>query len=230
MASVAALAFGIGAASAADLAAPAQAPIYTKAPMMAVPYSWTGLYIGAHVGGAWAHDGVDDRDEVPGTFSANASGFFGGGQIGYNIQTGPVVWGVEVDAGGMGLNTTTTQPGTGGIINAQIKGGAYADATGRIGYAWDRTLFYGKGGYAYYGGSITNTDVGEASAGTKGLSGWTAGGGIEQMINPAWSFKLEYMFSDFGTTTNVLPSDGDRYTNKLTVQTAKVGFNYRFGH
>ena len=32
---------------------PARAPIYTKAPMMAPAYSWTGFYIGGNVGAGW---------------------------------------------------------------------------------------------------------------------------------------------------------------------------------
>src|SRR5215468_8079743 len=88
---------GMGvAASAADLGRPAPAPVYTKAPI-AAPFSWTGFYLGGHVGGAWTHDGITDRDEIPGTtYSNNASGFLGGAQVGYNWQTGPMVFGIEV--------------------------------------------------------------------------------------------------------------------------------------
>ena len=48
-----ALGIAAGPASAADLAA---RPVYTKAPMMAPAYDWSGFYIGINGGWAEAHD------------------------------------------------------------------------------------------------------------------------------------------------------------------------------
>ena len=45
------------AASAADLGA---RPMYSKAPVAAPAYSWTGFYVGANIGSGWA-----SRDVVP---------------------------------------------------------------------------------------------------------------------------------------------------------------------
>ena len=62
-------------ASAADL------PV--KAPMMSAPavgYNWTGLYIGAHLGGAF--DGSD-------FFGNDNAQLMGGGQIGRDYQFAP---------------------------------------------------------------------------------------------------------------------------------------------
>jgi outer membrane immunogenic protein len=197
-------------------------PVYT---------SWAGFYLGAHAGGAWADLDVKDLDEVPGKFKNTTSGAFGGGTVGYNWQG---VWhphlviGAEIDLGGMDLNHTSAQPGTGGIINSKIDSGFYMDATARIGYAWDKTLIYAKGGYAFYDGSVSSIDKGEAFAKVTGLSGWTVGGGLEYKLNPAWSVKAEYQFFDFGTERLTLPSDGDRYDNNLTIHSVKAGVNYHF--
>jgi len=79
-----------GSAMAADL--PVKAPIF-RAPAAAV-YDWTGFYVGAHAGYAWARTNYSDPltgDQVP----LAAKGFIGGGQAGYNWQTGPWVFGVE---------------------------------------------------------------------------------------------------------------------------------------
>jgi outer membrane immunogenic protein len=190
--------------------------------------NWAGFYIGAHVGGAWSELEVKDFDEVPGTFKNNTSGVFGGGTVGYNFQRGNFVFGPEIDLGGMDLSHTTAQPGTGGIINSKIDSGFYMDATARLGYSFGQTLVYAKGGYAFFDGPVTDIDKGEAFTRVTGLSGWTVGGGVEYKLNPAWSVKAEYQFFDFGTERLVLPSDGDRFDNDLTIHTVKAGVNYHF--
>jgi outer membrane immunogenic protein len=82
-------------------AAAADLPVY-KAP--AYVWSWSGLYLGAHVGGAWAdvtlRDNINPADGVnPGPFPFTASGVFGGGTAGLNIQRGSLVLGAETDLG-----------------------------------------------------------------------------------------------------------------------------------
>ena len=79
--------------------APAKVPIIAPAPI----YSWTGIYFGGHVGGAWA-------EETSTTFTTTAlalagtqingtpTGFLGGGQVGGNYQFGQWVIGIEADA------------------------------------------------------------------------------------------------------------------------------------
>src|SRR5277367_7072424 len=67
-----------------------------------VPFSWTGFYLGAHVGGAWDHDQFSFTPA--GTQTRNsASSVFGGGQAGYNYQISSVVLGVEGDISGTHL-------------------------------------------------------------------------------------------------------------------------------
>src|SRR3981081_796237 len=87
-------------ALAADL--PARYP--TKAPVMvASVYNWSGFYGGLHAGGTWGREPVADRlgdNTVPGdTWNFRANGFVGGGQLGYNWQTGALVFGFESDLG-----------------------------------------------------------------------------------------------------------------------------------
>src|SRR5262245_60006291 len=74
-------------------------------------YSWTGLYIGGHVGGAWDNRDVGIFDTISGTKvgigKTKASSFMGGGQIGLNYQVSPNwVIGVEADVSGADLNNT----------------------------------------------------------------------------------------------------------------------------
>jgi outer membrane immunogenic protein len=115
-----ALLTGIVTASAADMAV--KAPI----PMAPAPFSWTGFYIGANVGGGWTgNNGGSDFGPlfppfivlapqaaiptlIPGQLdvlggNGRRSGVLGGGQVGYNWQVNQFVLGVEADAVGTGL-------------------------------------------------------------------------------------------------------------------------------
>jgi outer membrane immunogenic protein len=117
-----ALLTGIATASAADMAYKA-APV----PMAPAPFSWTGFYIGANIGGGWTgNNGGSDFGPVfppfivlapqaaiptliPGQLDVlngggRRDGVIGGGQVGYNWQINQFVLGVEADAVGTGLN------------------------------------------------------------------------------------------------------------------------------
>ena len=110
---VASLCVGFSAAAfAADVSAPAPAPVYLKAPA-AASYSWAGLYGGANAG--WVGStgntinltGTDTgtgglgsallAGVIPLTVDLGYSGFLGGGQFGYNWQAGNWVFGLEAD-------------------------------------------------------------------------------------------------------------------------------------
>src|SRR5262245_45915053 len=81
-------------ASAADL--PRKAPVYTPAPAP-VPFSWTGFYIGGHVGGAWANVDYTHTNTLGlvETFSQDDSSWTGGVHGGGMYQWGNIVFGIE---------------------------------------------------------------------------------------------------------------------------------------
>ena len=155
----AALLVGAGSvAMAADLPPPPPAP---RAPATYVPvapyYNWTGFYIGGNVGGGWNGTGTLG-DTLGSTFTvpANNVRFLGGGQVGVNYEFwGGVVVGAEA--------MFDWVPNTNNTISATSPGGATASvtinnrwlttATGKLGYAWDRVLLYGKAGGAWVGSS-----------------------------------------------------------------------------
>lgn len=228
----------IASANAADMYRPSEGG-YKDAPYVGV--NWSGFYLGANVGGAWGTDKVHDAGSDwcngggsgPCTYNNNATGVFGGGQLGFNLQRGNIVFGPEVDLGYMDLSHTAWQ--VAGLSSSTVSPGFYADATARLGYAVDRAVVYAKGGYAYYGGSLSNwTDDGpNHNASTSGLNGWTLGGGLEYKINPSLSLKAEYLHFDFGSVTNSVQHGGQcpsaspcPFNDKLSIDTAKIGLNY----
>jgi outer membrane immunogenic protein len=85
---------------------------------------------------------------------------------------------------------------------------------GRLGYAFDNTLFYATGGLAY-GHVKSFTHIFSAPnpelIGTEDSwkVGWTIGAGVEHMFAPNWSVKGEYLYYDLGNSNvNLLPAGG----------------------
>ena len=137
---------------------------------LATIYDWTGFYAGGHVGVGWVGNGD--------------SGFLGGGQVGYNYQTGPWVIGAEADisAASNNLNWAST-------------------LAARVGWAFNRWLVYGK-----VGGAWANQDFvgshGIVSSNTS--SGLLLGAGLEYALQNRWSAKIEYNRLDVDHKADVL--------------------------
>ena len=125
-------------------------------------------------------------------------GGFAGGTIGYNWQAGNIVYGLEVDA----LGT----------------------ARGRIGFAVDKVLFYGTGGYAWVDNKISVSALGVTASQSNFHSGWTVGAGIEAFIAPQWSVKGEYLYRSLGSETYFGVPSPD-----LNLHSVQFGVNYHFG-
>jgi outer membrane immunogenic protein len=233
-------------AFAADLPPRMAPPIYAPAAVAAPAFSWTGIYIGGHVGGGFSDEKLTDvfgAALTPGTqISSSPSGFLGGGQIGANYQMGQWVLGIEAAGSWANLKTTTTTPST---VFAATNLLTTSDpkwlltVTGRLGYAAGPWLWYVLGGGAWESvdytvsgsnGGVTLT----APVLSDTRSGWVAGGGVEYAFAGNWSAKVEYNFVDLGTqrytfnipTAPVLPVTADINSQ---IHVVKGALNYRFG-
>src|SRR5258708_35878658 len=98
-------------ANAADVppyARPVVPPVYVPP-----PFSWTGFYLGANLGGAWGQRNLTDTLLGLSLSNLNDKGaFIGGCQLGFNYQLGNFVLGVE---GGFDGVANTNSPGTSGV-------------------------------------------------------------------------------------------------------------------
>ena len=89
-------------------------------------------------------------------------------------------------------------------------------------------MFYAKGGGAFLDTRFrTNEESGFFSA-SKTTWGWAAGAGVEYMVSPAWSIKVEYLHFDFGRTT-IATGTIDTVRFEPGADSLKFGVNYRFG-
>jgi outer membrane immunogenic protein len=228
---------GAGAASAADMRMPMQPPV------MSSPYSWSGFYIGGNVGGGWSDASMAfsvGGGPVFATVDNNMSGAIGGGQAGFNWQSGAFVFGVEADFQWSGMKGSLVAPCPPGICAGLAasftqKMPWFGTARGRIGYAGGGWMIYATGGYVY--SRLESTGTATAGGVTATISredrrdGWTVGGGIEVMFAPQWSAKLEYLHLDFGSHTGNWNLTGLPVLNDATDLTSNIvraGVNYRF--
>ncbi|HJT31945.1 MAG TPA: outer membrane beta-barrel protein, partial [Pirellulales bacterium] len=202
------------------------------------------------VGAAFDYQGAPNNFVATGPFagtptgstSHSSTGIAAGGQIGMNFQNGPWVFGVEGDADYLSNKATTFGRFSTGATNSHVFTlDLLSTVRGRIGYAFDRALFYGTGGFAMGDYSTTRTQLtgtapfGTATPGTAETFsalrlGWTAGGGIEYALGANWTVRAEYLFVDLEklTYTFALANITQSTPNEF-VHVVRAGVNFKFG-
>jgi len=244
-----------------------------KAPMIApVVFSWTGFYVGGNLGYSWGRANTDFTETtsativtqifrtagpnlistttvtVPpvtagGSSRTNLNGVIGGGQMGYNWQSGSMVYGFEADlqaTGERGGDTICITAGcpVGGIFGSEdYKLKWLATFRGRVGVALaPKWLLYATGGLALgevestFSGGLSGGPIATLSSNTT-RAGFAVGGGVEGALDNNWSAKLEALYVDLGgfdtafagvtntTVTNALNTPQQGF-NTLTTTTA----------
>ena len=194
-------------AEAADRARqrPQEWPAYT-APRA---YNWNGFYVGAHTGGGF--------DRFNGVSKKSRNEVLFGGQVGYNVHMGTMLFGVESDLSMNGFGKGSKR---GGGTSADMR--YVGTLKARAGVTFDRLLVYGTGGLAY--GSIKASD-GLVSK-TRGKTGYVVGAGAEYGITDNLSAKVEYNYGSLGKDNFQLGNTRTRVG--VTEHLVKAGLNYRF--
>jgi outer membrane immunogenic protein len=219
--------------------APLPAPAYVREPPPF--YSWTGYYIGANSGWDWSSITLGD---TAGSISTNttSNSFLGGGQIGFNYQLGQsVLIGAEADFDWIpNTQSTITAKNRTSTAAVTINNRWLTSFTGRLGYAWDRVLIYGKGGGVWIGPNTPALTVGTTPVALSGPSnnwGWTAGFGVEWAFWGSWSVRAEYDFVSLVSQTYTAGTlgrsvfSGDVITaSNGEIQLLAVGVNYKFNY
>ncbi len=266
-------------ASAADLPRRvAPAPIFTPVPV----FTWTGAYVGINAGYAFSDNQNIRSFEVNrsgagfvidqlgvANVRSKQDGFTAGGQVGYNYQFTPgsgLVVGIEADAAYTDLDRRRVSVGDvnpglptfGQYINTTRQGLDFLGTVrGRIGYAFDRFMVYGTGGFAY--GNVNYQTATSINAPVLRLNntlfaagsfndietGYAYGGGIEYALptesflnffrSSAVTLKVEYLHYDLGrrnvAVTNVPATNRASVYSISRFQTegniVRAGLNYK---
>jgi outer membrane immunogenic protein len=259
--------------------APAQAPARTAPERTAAAQpSWTGAQVGGQGGVSPTAQGFAEPGarlfpdcvgipayrsyctETPFSFSGNKTSATGGGFLGYRIQFGTWVGGIEGDINAKSASASYSQSGSNLFRSETFTGtasqGADGSIRGRLGYLvtpW--TMVYGTGGVAF--GKVSGSFAYNAreidGAGSLGgayatgggswsttRTGATGGGGVETLIFPNLTLRLEYRYTDLGSfsenvglhtfcdTTCRSPSSNAVINLHPTFQTVTVGVGYNF--
>lgn len=180
-------------AMAADLGVPPVAPTPAAPYVAPVYYRWGGIYIG--INGGYAFGNSDWSTPAGSTSNFNLSGGLVGGTIGGNMQMGQFVYGLEGDLDWSDIRgSLTTPPFCTVACTLQTSNDWLGTARGRVGWAFDRVLFYGTAGAAF--GDVKATFNPGAISNDSIEFGWTAGAGLEFLVTENLTAKAEYLFVD----------------------------------
>ena len=212
-------------AQAADIPVRRAAPVAAPVPV-AVAYDWTGWYVGLHVGWGWVVADVNEGE-------VTSDGWLGGGQIGFNWQTGGWVFGAELQGSLADLSGSRRSIFRSLTVHNEVD--SIVTLAARGGFAHQNWLWYGKVGGAWANADVhwVNVNTGNRfGAVSDTLSGWMLGLGVEYAWTPNASVKLEYNYMDFGddTRTRLSCGGGCRFNESIDRHTHVVmlGWNYRF--
>lgn len=204
-------------------------------------FNWSGAYAGIVGGAAMFADEMSDQwcwTACDAPDMASWGGFVGG-TVGWNVQNGALVYGVEGDLAWTGFeNSLSVTNGSSYIVTHTAEWDWLATIRGRLGLASGNTLFYVTGGAAiasadyssWYGAPYDNE--GYRTSGTD--VGITGGAGVEVALGDKWSAKGEYLYVGLPSVTtdyqnNPSPNPGeDVMTYRSQSHMLRFGLNRMF--
>lgn len=197
---------------------------------------FNGLYIGASVGYAGLDAEQYPRNEPK--LSDDDGSAIVGGHVGYNVQCGRVVFGVEGDISYVDLSTNSVQPD---LTSYTTTLDAFATLRGRLGVVvHENTLLYATAGVAWADRSH-HLDAPGAPGGpfsqhdSDWATGWVVGGGVEFLRHDRWLVRAEVLWAELDdesrtyvvSTCGVLCEAHVRWEE--TVVTARIGVSLKLG-
>ena len=203
---------------------------------------WQGFYIGAHLGAGEAnYDGIfNSTDDAVNFEHLELSGILAGGQIGYNLQRGMWVFGVEGDVSFMDWSDYIQADSSSEAGSAELD--LLASIRGRVGITVDeeRTgLLYVTGGIAFSDGEVQVFNSGEFDSDMKnqafdlGSVGYAVGGGFEWAVSDPVRLRFETLYYGFGDSedidiTMVTDANTGDFVEFESAWTFRVGVSWYF--
>lgn len=197
-------------------------------------FTWTGGYVGAQIGYAWANTEVRDIDDYPFALNGqeyidfNSNGIAGGIYAGYNWQFDQIVVGIEAEITAADINKTV--PNTwfddpDESFSNELNW--FGTLRGRVGYSVDRFLPYVTAGAAFADIRSSYNDPDDYAVVDDIVWGWTIGAGVNYAVTDNWILKAEYLYVDLADKTAWMDDEFSFEFNN-TFQTVRVGAAYKF--
>ncbi|WP_374468699.1 outer membrane protein [Ferrovibrio sp.] len=231
--------------------------------------TWSGPYTGVTAGAAISKAEMgfgptgtfitgDANDVADGNFwrrktDLDSATFTGSLYGGYQVKRGGMVYGLEAEAGYLGLNesssVTATVPASGNPyrLEQKVETDFFANLRPRVGYVPEalsgNLLLFATGGVSLTHARVdqkfrqtNNAYRPEALSEDRLLLGWTAGGGLEYALSKNWSLKAEYLYAYLGKVekngAQGTPANFAGYTTdneaELTAHIIRVGTAWHF--
>ena len=203
-----------------------------------------GFYVGGNIGWAMLTAHQNDLDgftspilHQPASFTATDDAFTAGAQVGYNLQKGCTVFGIEADWNWADLNSDTRLfPHLPGLVDDSLRTRIdnFGTIRTRTGIVVDQLLLYVTGGLAWADTrqSVHESSFAERFSANDTRWGWTAGFGTEYALAPGVSLTSDVLYLSFNDQDHTFnsPSFG-RFQIKTDeeIWVARMGLNIRFG-
>jgi outer membrane immunogenic protein len=217
--------------AAADGPVPAD-PYRYSPPPVADEYNWSGIYLGAHVGGGTAAWDWQINNPLERVLHHGESAEVGA-QFGVQKQWHSLLLGAEASYTWGDLGASTNSAVLPGVTRSSDLSNLLILA-GRFGVTWQDLLAYTKVGYASAEIAFrTTTTGGLLSSSSAWEPGWVAGLGIEYALRPDITLGVEYDYihldtgvrDQFATPIGIV---GGRVSGSVEVQSVVARLNFKF--
>jgi len=195
-------------------------------------YRWSGLYVGANAGFATGSTRADFPAIGIPSSDISLDGALYGGHLGYNLQFGSLMLGLEGGFAGSAIGGSSSCLV---LLTCEREVEWLATVAGRFGYVMDRAMLYATAGVAWGELATTVSDTGcVCLQGSETNLGWLVGFGLEYAITAQLSGRIEYIHVDLGSRTHTLQPPGGGFPEPArvagSIDTLRLGASLKLGN
>ena len=193
--------------------------------------AFAGHYVGVDIGYGFGEANSERFVNGPLPYNAtqldaDINGVSFGAHAGHNMLLG-TMWIIGVEAGVNYSGLEGDDNGNGGDNN-EFTADWEASLRAHVGFSINNhTMLYAMGGYSWLGGDSNVTDPGEQESVSETFSGLTVGGGVEVMLAPNLSGRLQYRHTNYDAENLVFPINGYNMETGPSVDEVSVGVSWR---
>ncbi len=205
-------------------------------PALAAAQDWSGIHAGLLLGHGKGRDDVAEIDG-PRRYHPDTQGLLVGAQLGWQRQSGRLVYGAELEVGHLNQSGDHSSGDATGTVASSVDLGLYAAASARLGYLvtadW---LAFGRFGVmvaeldARTSQSCGDICTQEPSTAATSDSTWglVFGAGLERRLDGPWSLRAEYQYLDFRQELALPAGSGPGWHHEIDTHVLKLGLSRRF--